>query len=559
MRLHLGILKSSSPDASASPGSAESYLPSPADSESFFDNATGRFERSEHASPSPREEETMRINNLQENVPDLRTAKFNFTTRRLQPTLESLPSSGKISDESSIPSPVSQRQDSGSSLTSNPPSGSSGSPSRGPTSSDEAAVLRTASIAFERNSYFRRFSSQPNSNLNNSVSLPLLALVDSARSLLFAVSQIYQSLEHYTIQAIDDRLSSVLRKVLDPANADMLQLIDSLDRFDSISNKSSPPPQVCRAVVESCRDTVAVFGKAISVLSLQLKVIAGGDDVRYLRSMLLVLYGASAEIALAWQNLLPHIEAIKFFIYPSKHNRNHSPSNNKLGEPIPLRTRGGPPRTARRHAGSFSSKDVELGKDLPSYDEPPLPARRVPPSGRRLRSKQAPQVPQTSSSNTLTSPNGSYAHQLNHSRSESYVSLNTSSPSSSPSVPNKPALLDLRSSSKTQVDQVALRAVQEAVDTAPAVWNMIDEMLGTVMDSRSDLRASLERGRTVTSRLARTIRAMRAGDGTADRRGLRADAHVFLKVTRTYLDLCILSPNPQLLFLSRLSCSCQMP
>ncbi|KAJ4463234.1 hypothetical protein C8J55DRAFT_594259, partial [Lentinula edodes] len=70
------------------------------------------------------------------------------------------------------------------------------------------------SMAFEQNSYFR----------------PPLNLIDTVRSILIAVCQIYQTLEHYTLyHTIDDRLSSVLKKMLHPASTDMTQFINSLD------------------------------------------------------------------------------------------------------------------------------------------------------------------------------------------------------------------------------------------------------------------------------------------------------------------------------------------
>lgn len=69
------------------------------------------------------------------------------------------------------------------------------------------------SMDYERNSYFRRMSTLP---VCNSIPQQLLGFVDAVRGILFAVSQVYQSLHHYTVYAIDDRLSSVLLKVLVP-------------------------------------------------------------------------------------------------------------------------------------------------------------------------------------------------------------------------------------------------------------------------------------------------------------------------------------------------------
>lgn len=581
--LHLGILQSYSTENSPT-RSIESYLPSPADSDTFFDDHTTSsvggddtlLQQQQHARNASYAaggfRNPGRANHLpgKKSMPDLRTAKLNFSKKvpdlpeRAIPSTTNTPTRGKIADDYSIPSPLSQRQDSGSSVSSN------ARPITKPFFEKErvqrSPTRAVASMAFERNSYFRRLSTLPAATITNTIPKPLLCLIDSARSILFAVCQIYQTLEHYTIHAIDDRLSSVLRKVLDPASADMMQLINSLDRFDAMSRKMLPPPSVCRGVVESCKDTVAVFGKAVGVLSLQLKVIATGDDVRYLRSMLLVLYGAAAEISCAWQNMVPHIEAIKpllhskSFMIPSPNGTVTATGSSELYatsastmatfqlEQPPLSSLrsspSGGPRTARRHAGSFSSKDVEIGKKLPSYDEPQPMLRGVAMHTPTLRTPKrkatiasvtigspippSPLPPSSSASSSFTG-NSSRAH---HSRSDSLASLqaSSSSASSSPNIPSKTTFLDLPSSSKTQVDREALHAVQEAVEVAPAVWRMVEELLGDVLETKADIRDCLEKARGVTQRLSENIHAMMDGDPSADRKSLRDDAHVFLKV-----------------------------
>lgn len=570
--LHLGILQSYSTETSPT-RSLESYLPSPADSDTFDDNINpepthnGYLESQSHARGASYAGGLHSENHAEllekKSMPDLRTAKLNFGRK-----IPGLPHAGfpimttnktKNLDDSSIPSPLSQRQDSGSSI---------GSTSRiaKPFSREPTHVSPTRaapSMAFERNSYFRRLSTLPTSI---TLPKPLVCLVDSARSILFAVCQVYQTLEHYTVYAIDDRLASVLKKVLDPASADMMQLINALDRFDAMSRKTLPPPPVCRGVIESCKDTVAAFGKAVGVLSLQLKVIATCDDVRYSRWLLLELYAATAEISCAWQAMIPQIDSIKPLLH-AKPFASQSPPvtlpesfpdqpaslpafRPHLGPgPIATPVGVGRPRTARRHAGSFSSKDVEIGKKLPSYDDvPSMLGGIIPGVATHTHTLRAPKrqgtvhlsattvtvsspsptnhIPGTSNSGLLLSE-GLYS---NHSRQGSQTSLQASSTSSSPSVPAKTTFLELPSSSKTQVDKEALHAVQEAVEVAPIVWDMMEEMLGDVHEAQVEVRESLERARIITKKLSEVIRAMREAGPAADRRVLREDAHMFLKV-----------------------------
>ncbi|KAJ7837040.1 RAM signaling pathway protein-domain-containing protein [Mycena olivaceomarginata] len=620
--LHLGMLGSYSADNSPT-RSFESYLPSPADSDKFFDEPTQHPPRKEslrtHQQTPSESSSTAHARNAsyasgirnsrdrdrglplagKKSMPDLRTAKLNFSSSKKASAAPppDLPPGAKnlshYSHEDPFPSPLSLRKDSDSSGSSSilvrpftrDPS-AQGSPTR--------AVPPVPSMAFERNSYFRRLSKLPAATISSTLPKALLSLIDSARSILFAMCQVYQSLEHYTLHAPDDRLKSVLRKVLDPASADMMQLINALDRFDAMSRKMLPPHTVCRGVVESCRDTVASFGKAVGVLALQLKVLAGADDVRYLRNMLLMMYGATAEVAVAWQGMVPQIETIRPLLHPKAFpipstvpNPIGSPDYNN-GVPGSAPALGGflatePPmprphstassgagRTrARRHAGSFSIKDVEIGKKLPSYDDPPLlaggvashshtPILRAP--KRQQQYLPAPYVgpgmvspspnghghglptPSTSSISVAEGSSRGHAHQSSHqshSRQGSQASLQASSSSasvssgpstsSSPSMPAKgTSFLDLPSSSKTQVDNEALQAIQAAVEVAPTVWDMMEQTLGDALDA--DVRESLDKARAVTRRLADMTRSMQeGGDGTLDRRMLREDSNLFLK------------------------------
>ncbi|RDB21256.1 Leucine-rich repeat-containing protein sog2 [Hypsizygus marmoreus] len=584
--LHLGILGTFSSENSPT-RSLDSYLPSPADSE-FFDNSHSDYypidmlESQHHVRnasyggglhPNPHTDLPAK-----KSLPDLRTAKLDFRKKTPELPDTGIPMLPAIVDrpqvEFSVSSPIPQRQDSDSSLGSSEPS------VKPPIFRERGQLFPTRtvpSMSSERNSYFWRLSTLP---ISTSLPKPLTCLIDSARSILFAMCQVYQTLEHYMLHAIDDRISSVLKKVLDPAGTDMMQLIHSLERFDTTSRKILPPPAVCRAVVESCRDTVAVFGKAVGVLSLQLKVIITGDDVRYSRWILLELFGATAEISCAWRAMVPQIDAIRVLLRAKQfatqsplilgtaasETCSSSPPSTVPAQsdpPVSLRPQpnlSGTPgssvivgrtRTARRHAGSFSSKDVEIGKDLPSYDDD-LPikvggiasgvATRTPTLRAPKRQATVPLTTisspsptaaihfgATSMSTSMTSIHLGESSHLGHSRHGSQASLQTSA-SSSPSFSSKATFLELPSTSKTQVDKEALQAVQSAIEVAPTVWDMIEDMLGDALDLQTSVRESIDKARAVTTRLSDTIQAIYDGDISADRRVLREDAHIFLKV-----------------------------
>jgi hypothetical protein len=416
----------------------------------------------------------------------------------------------------------------------------------------------------ERHSYFRRFSVLQSSSISKTIPDSLLRLVDAARGMLFAVSQIYQALRHYTVDAIDERLASVLLKVLDPASGYITQLINALDRFDSMSRRTLPTPLVCRGVFESCKDNVIIFGKAVGVLALQLKVLATQDDVRYTRQMLLVLYGAAAEISNAWRSMVPYLESVEPLL------RDHRPplatktrpggqslalpvSPNPMTSPtpplvpfptrptfVPLDSSTPTERThiARRHAGSFSSRDVETGRIMAASDEPTSMQKGVavgtaaetptPRVGRR----QPGLLPLYSASLATTARKGSQPRDT-HSRQGSLSSLLESSPSSSPSITGR-LTVEIPTTLDSLVDKEAIDAMSKAVEAAPPVWTMMDCITADISETREDIKDMLVRAQRVTDQLKSDISLLQ--DGVyVDRKTLRNDAHLFVKVSSTIL------------------------
>ncbi len=410
--------------------------------------------------------------------------------------------------------------------------------------------------------------------------------------MLFALSQIYQTLQHYTVYAIDERLSAVLQKVLGPASSYMTQLIQALDRFDTVSRRALPSPSICRAVIESCRDNVTVFGKAVSMLSLQLKVLAKHDDVRYTRQMLLVLYGAMSEIAASWTSMSSHIDAARSYLWDarpppaSKSYGTKTPTMRSTTTVMPDKPRSpvsappvasspflpaqqqqqqqpetpqrshlrtntaqrsldlGKTQISRRHAGSFSYKDVEIGKMLPSYDPPPsLPSgssslmnwaagfSTPTPPVRTMRRLVLP-LGQQQMHDWHPHPHGvGGTHSRSHSRQGSQSSLPTAS--NSPSLGGAAAP---PSGSSTLVDRDVIGAIQAAVQAAPEIWEMMDEMEeegDTDGRARDEFREVLGRAKDVTARLRGSIATMQEGahPQVVDGKALHDDAHLFVKVS----------------------------
>lgn len=208
-------------------------------------------------------------------------------------------------------------------------------------------------------------------------------------------------------------------RVMDPASAYMDSLINALDRFDAMTRRRLPPASAIRQVLECCRDNVQVFAKVVAVLELQVTALADAGDVRYTKTLLLLLYGSLAEIAASWQAMAPLRQDISDLLHmealppPSGSSAAHragssissigrtpiSPIIERLetspGKPSPAtvthlspQITGSPSRRvitaettptrpvlmarekSRRNAGSFSSEDVQMGMMLGPSDAP---------------------------------------------------------------------------------------------------------------------------------------------------------------------------------------------
>ena len=492
-------------------------------------------------------------------LPDLRRTRFppNQEIPSRSPTA---PLWNPLTVNRSVDQFLSSRQDSSSSSESAPISSRADQPfPSGDVASSPVTPNHPApTMDGERHSYFRRFSVLQSSTI--SIPDSLLRLVDAARGILFAVSQIYQTLHHYTVYAIDERLASVLLKVLDPASSYITQLINALDRFDSMSRRGLPTPSVCRGVVESCKDNLAIFGKAVGVLALQLKVLATQDDVRYTRQMLLVLYGATAEISNAWQSMVPHLKPVEPLLRdhrppPTTKTRSggqtfpHPPSLNIVPTPVspfspipprpvlvPPDSAGPTERThiARRHAGSFSSKDVEIGRHMAASDEPITMQKGVV-SGTaaevpipRVARRHPGLLPLHSGLSPVTIPRKDSQSHDAHSRQGSLSSLLESSVGNLPSTAGR-LPVDVPTS---LVDKEAIDAMSKAVEAAPPVWAMMDSILADLPEKQGDIKETLVKAQNVTQLLKIDISLLQDG-AKVERKSLRNDAHLFVKVGLT--------------------------
>ena len=410
----------------------------------------------------------------------------------------------------------------------------------------------------ERNRYFKRLSTLPASTISKAVPASLLNTIDACRGILFALSQIYTSLHHYAVYAINDRLASVIWKVLYAAPNFLQTLIGALDRFDNHCLRGTPPPSACRGVLEACRDCVSVFTKVVGVLQIHLKVLAGADDVRYSRTLLLMLYGSMAEISNSWQSMAPHMEAMTALAKdarplnppsPVTSGGSGSPSTEAaravvrdirtiseteeagVGGPASATTpthRIGPPaaRVARsnnrRHAGSFSTKDVHIGRSMPmgltasAGGVAPLsihPPSLVPLNLRSgLRNLSSPGLP-SASSTTLSpahphGPPSALTHHSNHSQS-SEIHSREGSLGQLYNIHNPPH--SAGSDKDRFVNGSTLSLLQESTELAVDLWEQVEVLFDDPRASEvvgSTGKDYLHRAQNVTAKLREGVTAL---------------------------------------------------
>ncbi|GAA5911584.1 hypothetical protein JCM6882_008045 [Rhodosporidiobolus microsporus] len=238
---------------------------------------------------------------------------------------------------------------------------------------------------FDRNSgaYFRRLSMLPVSTISKAVPAALLQFADAIRGILFSLSQIYTALRQFVVFASQDRLPAPVARLMGTADIAMSALINALDRFDSLSRRGTPPQGIVRDVFMACKDNVTVFGKLVGALQPQLKALTATADARYTRTLLLMLYGSMGEIATSWSAVAPFFagddssSTATLMVQPptpspqlEKASTTSPPDGGSGNGPRLTRQRS----TTRRHAGSFSVEDVQLGAVLPPADIPPVPA-----------------------------------------------------------------------------------------------------------------------------------------------------------------------------------------
>ncbi|CAI2184373.1 11671_t:CDS:2 [Funneliformis geosporum] len=153
----------------------------------------------------------------------------------------------------------------------------------------------------ESDNYFTRLK-----NLLPSEHLPMsdISLREASRCILYAFSQIHKALRQFANFTGSEKL---FYNELNKASKTLGQLSNNLSKFDCVSLHSPPESELCAKLLSSCQENILCYKQLIDILNKRLKgiVTQSSDNMRYSRTLLLMLNGSIADIKFAWEFLFP--------------------------------------------------------------------------------------------------------------------------------------------------------------------------------------------------------------------------------------------------------------
>ncbi|KAK9323544.1 RAM signaling pathway protein-domain-containing protein [Lipomyces orientalis] len=183
----------------------------------------------------------------------------------------------------------------------------------------------TNEIEPQPNAYFRRLSvlqEQMSPVVLSQLSSAVFSnqVVESARGVLFTLSQVLPAVRQFLAFCDDKKLSGTLSGIIYNTRLHIDTLIRALEHHDALltpagtagnNGRRAPQhaPSVASATVEPIIHAslvcIGAFRHIISIIHANVKAIAGRAEIRHTRAFFLLSYGALAEIKNAWTTLVP--------------------------------------------------------------------------------------------------------------------------------------------------------------------------------------------------------------------------------------------------------------
>ncbi|KAL7275971.1 RAM signaling network component [Rhizina undulata] len=150
--------------------------------------------------------------------------------------------------------------------------------------------------------YFRRLSSLPE---NKRYSLTSARIGEAARGILYAMATLQRPIEQYIQSTGENSVTQKVERALYNGNIHVGSLVDALEQYEERDDE----PAV-ETVIDACISCVAAFRQVMVMLQSTLKDLGGGiwgPDVRYKRTLLLLVFGSYVETQSSYEILKPLI------------------------------------------------------------------------------------------------------------------------------------------------------------------------------------------------------------------------------------------------------------
>ncbi|CCJ30741.1 unnamed protein product, partial [Pneumocystis jirovecii] len=169
--------------------------------------------------------------------------------------------------------------------------------------------------------YFKCFSTIPETKR---IFLKSIKVIETSRGILFSLSQVYQGIRQYVIFCTDPSIKGTINLFLYTANIHIEALANALEEHETKNPNSEPSDVIsaCCACIEAFKQVIGIFHKHIKKITMK-------ADIRYTRTLLLLLYGAAVEIQNSWI-LLASALPLKSFNANTFSCKNYSSSDSTL-------------------------------------------------------------------------------------------------------------------------------------------------------------------------------------------------------------------------------------
>ncbi|KAG5437767.1 hypothetical protein PCANB_000480 [Pneumocystis canis] len=174
------------------------------------------------------------------------------------------------------------------------------------------------SMQINPDTYFKRFSALPETKR---AFLKSIKVIETSRGILFSLSQVYQGIRQYIVFCTDPSIKGTINLFLYTANIHIEALAGALE-----GHETKDPGLEPSVIISECCTCIEAFKQVIGIFHKHIKKITMKIDIRYTRTLLLLLYGAAVEIQNSWMLLAQTLPSGSFNINSSS-PKNQSSSN----------------------------------------------------------------------------------------------------------------------------------------------------------------------------------------------------------------------------------------